>query len=72
MNQVLQKSPFRGICIRPVTRAMLYDRTMELAVMAGRAPQQIMQVDYERAKRELTGELDFDRQQAMLDSTFQC
>jgi hypothetical protein len=54
---------------RPVTRDMLYARTTELALMAGRGSQQIKQVDYERAKYELTGELDFDRQQAMLDLT---
>ena len=69
MNQLQQnKASFRGISRRPVTREMLYGRTMELALMAGRNSHQIMQVDYERAKRELTGELDFDRQQALLET----
>jgi len=57
----------RGISSRPVTRAMLYARTMELALLAGRSPHEIKQVDYERAKHELTGESDFDRQQAVLE-----
>ena len=53
---------------RSVTREMLHARTMELALMAGRAPHEIKQVDYERAKYELTGESDFDRQQALLEN----
>ena len=47
---------------------MVYARTLELAAVAGREPHQIKQVDYERAKRELTGESDYDRQQAMLET----
>lgn len=50
-----------------VTRQMVYDRTLELALIDGRNSLQIKQVDYERAKRELTGESDFDRQQQILD-----
>ena len=68
MNQLLQERGIRRVTSsRPVTREMLYARTMELALMAGRGALQIKQVDYERAKRELTGESDFDRQQAVLD-----
>ncbi len=52
---------------RPVTREMVYLRTVELSELAGRDSLQIHQRDYERAKRELTGESDFDRQQAVLD-----
>lgn len=52
--------------VRP-TREMVRCRTLELAAIAGRAPHQIKQVDYEQAKRELTGETDLDRQQAVLD-----
>lgn len=51
---------------------MLYARTTELALTAGRGSHEIKQVDYERAKYELTGELDFDRQQALLDPTVIC
>jgi hypothetical protein len=52
---------------RSVTRQMVHDRTLELARNAGRNALQIRQADYERAKRELTGETDFDRQQQILD-----
>ena len=53
--------------IRPVTRQMVYARTIELASLAGRASYEIKQFDYEQAKRELTGESDFDKQQAVFD-----
>jgi hypothetical protein len=52
----------------PVTREQVQARTRELAGIAGRTPQQVMQADYERAKRELTGETDPDRQDAVLDA----
>ena len=68
MNQPLQeKGPARSTISQRVTREMLYARTMELALLAGRSAHQIRQVDYERAKFELTGESDFDRQQAVLE-----
>ena len=52
----------------PATREMVQARTRELALIAGRAPPHVSQADYEQAKRELTGESDMDRQEAMLDS----
>lgn len=55
------------ILVRPVTREMVYARTIDLAKSAGRNSHQIKQMDYERAKRELTGESNFDKQQAVLD-----
>jgi hypothetical protein len=57
-----------SIGIGPVTRDLVQARTRELAVIAGRTPQQVTQADYERAKRELTGETDIDRQDAALDA----
>lgn len=48
-----------------VSRDMVRARTCEHARQAGRAPHEIKQSDYERAKRELTGESDPDRQQAI-------
>lgn len=50
-----------------ITRQMVHDRTLELASIDGRNSLQIKQVDYEQAKRDLTGETDFDRQQQILD-----
>jgi hypothetical protein len=52
----------------PVTREMVHRRTRELTVIAGRDPRNVRQADYEQAKRELTGESDGDRQQAVLDA----
>lgn len=51
---------------RCVTPEMVRSRTVELAINAGRHSLEISQRDYEQAKRELTGETDFERQQAML------
>ena len=62
MNQELRRNTTRA-----VTREMVHARTVELAVLAGRDSLQIHQRDYERAKHELTGESDFDRQQAVLE-----
>ena len=50
---------------------MVRARTRELALIAGRGSHEIKQVDYERAKREVTGESDFDRQEAVLASQAQ-
>ena len=66
LNTGVLTSNFAGI--GPVTRAMVHVRAQELAVIAGRAPPRVTQVDYELAKRELTGESDMDRQDAILDS----
>lgn len=67
MNPIPQANvSLRGTPSQPVTREMLYAKTTELALMAGRRSNEIKQVDYERAKYELTGEVDFDRQQALL------
>jgi len=52
----------------PVTREMVQARARACALAAGRAPPQVAQIDYERAKRELTGSSDWARQEAMLDS----
>ena len=72
MNQIIQSvGPLRALSNRLVTRDMLHARTLELASFAGRSAHQIKQIDYERAKRELTGETDFDRQQAKLERSLQ-
>jgi hypothetical protein len=53
-----------------VTREQLKTRTRELALLAGRLPAHVLQKDYEEAKRELTGESDWDRQEARIDAGF--
>ena len=66
LNKGILTENFIGI--GPVTREMVQARTRELALIAGRIPPHVSQADYEQAKRELTGESDLDRQDAMLDS----
>jgi len=70
MNQLLlerDNSIGNSTLLNP-TREMVRSRTCQLAIIAGRGAHQIRQSDYEQAKRELTGESDFDRQQAILDT----
>jgi hypothetical protein len=54
--------------IGTVTPEMVEARARELAAIAGRVPSQPSQVDYEQAKRELTGEPDTDAQEGALES----
>lgn len=63
------QSQLAGNCkgSKAITRAMLHARTRELAAKAGRIPPEVTQLDYEQAKRELTGETDLDRQDLFFD-----
>jgi len=53
---------------RPVTRESVQARTREIALQAGRVAPRVLQIDYEQAKRELTGTADTERQEAILDA----
>lgn len=53
---------------RAVTREGVQARTRELASLAGRRVHQVTRSDYERAKREITGECLPHRQESLLDS----
>ena len=57
-----------SIGIGTVTRKMVQERARELALIEGRVPPQVLQVDYEQAKRELTGGADLDPQEAVRQS----
>lgn len=57
-----------SVGVGPVTRAMVHARARELALIAGHSPPYVSQAEYEQAKRELTGEADIDRQEAILES----
>jgi hypothetical protein len=46
----------------PLSWDIVYARTRQLAVDAGRSSMEVTQSDYERAKRELTGSSDLERQ----------
>ncbi len=54
--------------IGPVSRSMVHKRASELARIEGRQPYDVSQYNYEQAKRELTGESDIDRQEALLNA----
>ena len=66
MNTGVLTQNFAGI--GPVTRAMVQTRAQELAAIAGRSAADVSQIEYLQAKRELTGESDIDRQEAVLDA----
>ena len=51
-----------------VTRKMVRERAVELAVINGRSAQDVSKSDWEQAKRELTGEPDTDPKAAVLES----
>ena len=51
-----------------VTRKMVRERAVELAVINGRSAQDVSKSDWEQAKRELTGESDTDPNEAVLES----
>jgi hypothetical protein len=54
--------------IGTVTRKMVRERAVELAVINGRSAQEVSKSDREQAKRELTGDSDPDPNEAVLDS----
>ena len=54
--------------IGPVSRKMVRERAVELAVINGRSAQDASKSDWEQAKRELAGEPDIDPNEALLES----
>jgi hypothetical protein len=54
--------------IGTVTRKMVRERAVELAVIDGRSVHDVSKSDWEQAKRELTGEPDMDPKEAILES----
>ena len=53
--------------IGTVTRKMVRERSVELAIINGRSEQQVSKADWDQAKRELTGGPEEDPNQEMLD-----
>ena len=51
-----------------VTRKMVRERATELALINGRSVQDVSVADWEQAKRELTGGLDIDPKEALLEA----
>jgi hypothetical protein len=54
--------------IGTVTRKMVRERAVELAVINGRSAQEVSKSDWQQAKRELTGEPGMDAKETVLDS----
>jgi len=54
--------------IGTVTRKMVRECAVELAVINGRTAQEVSKSDWEQAKRELTGEPDLDPKEAVLEA----
>lgn len=54
--------------IGTVTRKMVRERAIELAIINGRSAQEMSKSDWEQAKRELTGDSDLDPNEAVLES----
>jgi len=54
--------------IGTVTRKMVRERAVELAVMDDRSAQKVSKSDWQQAKRELTGQPDMDPKEALLES----
>ena len=54
--------------IGTVTRKMVRERAIELAVINGRSAQDVSKSDREQAKRELTDDSDTDPKEAILES----
>src|ERR1022692_1828986 len=54
--------------IGTVTRKMVRERAVELAVINGRSAQDVSKSDWEQAQCELTGEPDMDPKEAVLES----
>jgi hypothetical protein len=54
--------------IGTVTRAMMRERAIELAVIDGRTAQEVSKVDWEQARLELTGDSSPDENAAALES----
>ena len=54
--------------IGTVTRKMVRERAVELAVINGRTARDVSKSDWEQARRELTGDSDTDSNEAALES----
>jgi hypothetical protein len=57
-----------SVGIGTVTRQMVRERAVELALINGRSAQETSESDWEQAKRELTGEPDMEAKEAILES----
>lgn len=74
VNQGSRDGPEQGLLtensqgIGTVTRKMVRERAVELAVTNGRSAQQVSKSDWDQARQELTGDPGMDPKEAVLDS----
>ena len=54
--------------IGTVTRKMVRTRSVELAVIGGRSPEEVSKSDWEQAKRDMTGDPETDPKEVILES----
>ena len=66
LNKGILATNFIGI--GTVTRKMVRERAVELALINGHAGQGVSKTDWEQAKRELTGGSDADPKETVLES----
>ncbi len=57
-----------AVGVGTVTREMVRERAVELALINGHSAQDVSKVDWEQAKRELTGGPEMDAEEIALDS----
>lgn len=57
-----------GAGIGTVTRGMVRERAVELAIINGHPAQDVSVTEWEQAKRELTGEADTETKESVLDA----
>jgi hypothetical protein len=57
-----------SVGIGTVTRKMVKDRAIELAIIDDRTAQEVSSADWQQAKRELSGQPDLDPKAASLES----
>jgi len=57
-----------GAGIGTITRGMVRERAVELAIISGRAASEVNPSDWDQAKRELTGVSDIEPKEAILEA----
>jgi len=60
-----------SVGIGTVTRKIVNARAIQLAIIDGRAAQEVSSADWQQAKRELSGQPDIDPKAAMLESALE-
>ena len=57
-----------SVGIGPVTRKMVKDRAIQLAITDGRTAKEVSSADWQKAEQELSGQPEIDPKEALLES----